>query len=196
MRHRRGFTLIEIMVALAIAAMLSMAAMAVVANLARSQAASKRTEGAAFMKTGLRRLLATDVDHADRYRVLPNGIELHSRAAIDPASLEVRHFESVIGYKTIELGADVWLVREQQSEMSGMLTELASKGVKTISIEPINQDNTPLPNNMRGPATRSVGIFRPQGLGEWSPMPQGVRVTLELSGSGSEPMEYRFSRGW
>lgn len=195
MRRQAGFTLIEIVVALAISAMLAIAAMGVVAGLARSERAQGRSRSRESLEAGMRGLLARDIRQADQYRTTQDGIELHTWQALDPATLDGLHLESVVGYKVAETSRHMWLVREQKSEIGGNLTELVCRGVTAVRLDASVTDNTTLLPAASGKAPPAAAAAKPQDDGKWKKMPPAVTFTVEFNGEPPEMIGYRFTRG-
>lgn len=113
--RRRGLTLVEVMLALAISAMLMMAAMQVMAAASRCSVKSVVPDsGKRICTARLERLLRTEVENADGYRITKDGVfELKLRVGLDPDEITVKYDPSTVGYKTIDIGGRSWLVRTQ-----------------------------------------------------------------------------------
>lgn len=133
MRHRKGLTLIELIVALALAATLAVGALTVTVNLRRSQMRWSRSGGDG--RSALRELLAADLLHADAARRIAGGFELRCRAALDPRTMKIHHLPAVIKYSVREVDGKYWLLRSQISESAGDFSELVCQGVRSITME-------------------------------------------------------------
>ena len=199
MRTRSGMTLIELVLALTISTMLTVAAMGVVANLARAQSAQKRAADAASLRTRLHSLLAADLRHAERYRALDDGFEFSSAAALDPEVLEVRHLKSTVSYTVLEVGPESWLVRRQQSDAYGFFTELVCPGVVSVRCGGPATDES---DGVAAGGEGRVGSPAPPKAGGrnvpagWTPVSRTMRVVLELETADAQWMDLTFDTGW
>jgi prepilin-type N-terminal cleavage/methylation domain-containing protein len=171
MRDRKGLTLIELTVALALAAGLAVAALTATVNLRRAQAAWDRPDPGANGES-LRRLLACDLLHADGVRKVRGGFELRCMAALDPETLDVRHLPAVVAYRVREVDGTHWLTRTQASQTGGDLCELICCGVESISLD-----------SAEG---------RPPG-GRWKPLGETATVRVTSDGQGAETRTLDFT---
>lgn len=131
---RRALTLLEVLLALAIAALLAVAAMSVVGATLRAD----RIAQAAFENAGedsaLEGLLSRDLLHGVRWRQVGEGVVVETGWALDPADLSGRHVGSTVSYSTRTVAGRPWLVRTQRTDDGECLDELAAPDVQQLSI--------------------------------------------------------------
>ncbi len=173
MRVSRGLTLIELLAALVIVAMLMTATLCVVTNLCRAEAVSERSSRRAALVDRLHRLLAHDIVHADQYRLTTDGFALRSRAALDSETMQLRHRRCMVGYEVSRIGTRNWLLRSQRSSDGMVFKELVCSGVRAVGLEP------------------GVGLSE-----KWKALPTTFVVTVAFKGEDSEPEEFRFHKSW
>ena len=171
MRDSKGLTLIELTVALALAAGLAVAALTATVNLRHAQTAWDRP-GSAGDGEPLRRLLACDLLHADGVRKVRDGFELRCMAALDPEALDVRHLPAVVAYRVREVDGTQWLTRTQTSGAGGDFCELVRPGVGSIGLQSAE--------------SRSPGR-------QWKPPGQTVTVRVMNDGEDAEMQTLEFT---
>ena len=167
--RQRGLTLVELLAATAIAALVLSAVMGVLANLSRVEAVGARVSREASLEERLQELLARDVELADGCRATSTGLSLRGRSALDPGTLEVRHLASVVSYEVRRLAGKDWLVRVQDAAGRPRLTELVCPGVRSVSLN-----------------------ASAAGPGKWQPVPG--RLVVAAAFEGREPVQYIFRR--
>jgi len=138
MRH--GFTLIELVIALAITALVCLGALSATAALARSGDALQRRSRTADFREALGPLLRHDLQHARRLAAAGDGIELNVSSALDPASLTVDHVPATVRYEIRHHGQSTWLVRRQTSPLVPDSTALVCPGVNSLTMQLIGRD--------------------------------------------------------
>jgi len=136
LKHSRdkALTLVELIVALAIAAAVTAAALRVTVGLSRS---SRRiaSQDALELTDGLSKVLATDLGHADRYRATREGFELDSAASIDPKTHELRHGRCKVAYQIARIDQRACLLRKQTPDPAARsCTELIAVGIRAIRL--------------------------------------------------------------
>jgi prepilin-type N-terminal cleavage/methylation domain-containing protein len=188
MRRNAGLTLIELIAALTIAAMLMTAVLGVVTTLSRGQAAQKGQCEAVSLRLRLQSLMAPDFRSARQCRSTDQGLELTCGAGLDPETLELRHLDSTVTYKVVRLGAESCLVREQNSEVLGGFSELVCRGVTSIQSEALAADVV-ADNAPKRPGPRASRDRNPP-----KPAPQAMRVVVEFE--SREPIEVVLYRSW
>ena len=162
-KEPKGLTLIELMVALAIAALLTTAVLGVTGRLLRAEVLNRRAAAGLSRTSGLEYLLEMDLLHAQRFRCRDNGFELQSVAALRAEDLETAHLGSLVRYEVREIAGRSWLVRTQQSVAAGDFTRLVCSGVKAVSLRPAKGE-------------RAVRSSR-----RWRPVPERVIVTATFA---------------
>jgi hypothetical protein len=123
------------MVTLAIVSLLLAGAFGVVGAMARSQSIIKRSAGQVVPEARLRDLLAEDLCHADRYKILSAGLELRMHSMIDPATLNRRHITATVAYQVASVGNTSWLVRTQKAAGQPDLAELVCPYFGAITLD-------------------------------------------------------------
>ena len=110
----RGFTLVEVLAATALTAVLMLAVLQVLGTLSRSRSAmEKRAEGAAPWREDLVDTVRRDLNSATGVRFAPNGIVLASHAALRPSSLAATDEPVTVTYGLTEIHGRNWLCRRQ-----------------------------------------------------------------------------------
>lgn len=169
-----GLTLVEMVVALAIAAVLLAGTLTVTARLPRSQGRLHQRTERSSVTEALSRLLNLDVLQADQVRLLPNRVELRTHATLSPAG-EVRHVPGFVAYSLRDVSGRTWLVRRQQCADGKTSTALVCSEVTGVEM--------PLP---------ATADSQPADAAEaWRNLPDGPRINLTWSNGEvtSLPME-------
>jgi prepilin-type N-terminal cleavage/methylation domain-containing protein len=133
MTTRKGMTLIEVMLTLAIVSILTVAALRVTVNISRAHGLERAQDSALTLESRLDELLRMDVVHADGCRQLDDGFELRSLSAIDYDSLRLAHLPVTIKYEIRQIAGLSWLVRRQRYQ-GKMFNELVCSGVYEVSL--------------------------------------------------------------
>ena len=173
-RPAAGLTLVEIVVALSIAAVLLAGTLTVTARLPRSQARLHQRSERSCVTEALSRLLNLDVLQADEVRLSPNSVELRTHATLSPAG-EIRHVPGFVTYGLRSLHGRTWLYRRQQCADGKVSMAMVCSGVTGLEM--------PLP-----PAADSQPAETAEG---WRILPDGPRINLTWSDgeATSLPME-------
>lgn len=164
-RKYAGFTLIEIMVTLAIVSILMVAAMAVTVRLGRiEQASADGPDHRTIRRERIAGVLAMDLTHAERYGQLANapGFVLLTRAYLDPDSLELSHLPATVTYSIVIVADQPWLQRTQRFADRQPMRELLCRGVRDIFL------------------AVQVGQLPPAG--QTRPAPETVNVVVDFGG--------------
>lgn len=175
MRSRaKALTLVEMMVALSIAAVLLAGTLTVTARLPRSQGRLHQRSERSSVTEALSRLLCLDVLQADQVRLSPNSVELRTHATLSPAG-EVRHVPGLVTYGLRDLGGRTWLYRQQQCADGKASMALVCSGITGLEM--------PLP-----PTADSQPADTAEG---WRSLPDDPRINLTWSDgeATSLPME-------
>jgi len=119
MRHRKGLTLIELTVTLAITAMLITALMSVTMRISRAELAVDPGDTQAELGPAMDSLIRLDFSHAVQFRLTPFGIDLQSVASLSETDCEITHIRSTVYYEVIRVNGINWLSRRQVRETDG-----------------------------------------------------------------------------
>ena len=174
---RRAFTLVEQLAALALAALLTAAAIGVLAGIARDRASLRPNEGEAGLERAAE-LIRADLAGSQRLEPWGNGFSLNGFASIDSASLAPGHRPVRITYQILKIGNESSLVRTQESldVLSNRNTDaqLVCDEVAAVSIRPVVTGR---------PATRPA-----DPSGARSTVPQAVRLILTPARTNRPPL--------
>jgi len=160
-------------VALALAAVLMTAALGVLMDLSRSEAAVTGAARTGQLEDRLHRLFAHDLAHATTCRRMPDGFALHTASAFEGTDMARRHLTCKIVYEVRRIADRNWLVRSQEGPDGVRLDELVCADVRSVEL---------------GPAG-SVAE-------KWKPVPDEVVITVIPEGEGAEGMEFAHRKGW
>lgn len=163
-RRAGGFTLLELLAASALAAVLMVVMLQVIASLARGRVVLERetAAGPAPWQADLVEIIRWDLFHATDGTAEPNRLRLAGHGSLDRATLEAAHRPVTVVYALEQLGGRTWLVR-RQSPRGGMTnergwSELVCPDVIGFAVEPV--EAPPPPGILRrirrrpsGPAT-------------------------------------------
>jgi len=179
MRSSKALTLIELMATLAIAGVLTAAALSVAANLARVEAAEQRRYEGPSLAGPLRAALGEDILRAKRYRVSEAGaVQLETFCSLDGETMAREHLLSTVTYEVRQLGRRRWLLRGQRrggaAGENARTDELLCPGVQSITMDAEGDSG--------GTAT----------AGQWKAMPPAVTVTVTFEADSRPPMCFRF----
>jgi len=134
--HRRAFTMVELLIASALAGMLILGVLAAITNLGRTEQQQQKAERAS-LPTHVIDLIRSDLVHADEMRVRDEQIELRGRLGIDRDSVQVNHMPAVVRYAIIHVNEQPWLIRRQKdpTNLSSDRTtaNVIANGVSAIS---------------------------------------------------------------
>ena len=111
-----GFTLVELLAAMALTAVLMLAVLHVVGSLGRSRMAMERRAAAANVAPWREDLIETlrrDLGGAAGLRYVPNGVVLAGHAALRRASLAPADEPVTVSYGLTEIHGRTWLCRRQ-----------------------------------------------------------------------------------
>ena len=168
--RKKGLTLVELMATLVIAAMVTAAALAAVADLARVEGMERNRQQEVTWLEPVRNLLASDLVHATQYQAVAGGFALKAQASLDADTMEQRHLPASVQYVVRRIGARSWLVRVEQPETGGNgLTELVCPDVKSILLEPVPEAANASGTGAPPPSTEPDG---------WAEVPAAVVITV------------------
>ena len=131
---RRGLTLVELVVAMAITTLLAVAALKVVATLARTERVASAAEETDALGASLRQLLAGDLINADRTREAAGGFTIRTHTHLAPAGAAPEQLPSLVTYEVRKVGQRSCLFRRQQGLAEPETAELVAVGVRAVRI--------------------------------------------------------------
>jgi len=139
--RRRAFTILELLAATALAALLMLAVFHVVGTLGASRAAVAATSGnGATVRGDLLDTLRRDLAGATQVSFRANGMTLTGHGSLDRATLLARQEPVLVDYGLVVIGGRRWLVR-RQGPRDGLSrapawTELVRPDVVGFSVRP------------------------------------------------------------
>ena len=172
----RAFTLLELLAASALAAVMMVVMLQVIAALSRDKVALDRKAAADDWTPWQRDLVESlrwDLSHAAEGTAEPNLLKLTGHGALDQATLAPLHRPVTVSYRIEQLGDRSWLVRRQTprggAAGGGGWSELVCPDVTRFVLEPVEErESDPLwasirPRRPRGPvpidaSTRAVRL--------------------------------------
>jgi hypothetical protein len=134
---KRGFTLIEMLAASALTALLMITMVAVIASVARSDLAAARRAAANPWPPDLVKTLRDDLLNSRTLRCEPVTLTMEGFASIDPMTLRPTHRQTQVRYAVQSIAGRNWLIRKQR-EHSGDQHEssfLVCPDVQSIAFE-------------------------------------------------------------
>ncbi len=168
---RQGFTIIELLAASALAALLTLAGFRVIASINRSNAEMAKQESAAPDTAAVVELLRSDLVHARYIRTARNTLSLAGHGGLNPVDHSATHLPALIVYRVQRVGSRLWLVREQASLVRGRprapWRELVWPGVSMLEFQSLAPAE-PI-------AVAGIGIDRPPGF---TAAPPRVRIIV------------------
>lgn len=170
--RRPGLTLVEIVVALAIMALLAVGVLQAVTHLARTSRQQQTDDPAADRQEALRHLVEMDLGHAERVKRTETGFEVEGLARLDRRTLALVHQAATVSYAVQVIGESRWLIRTQQAHGQKTSGELVASGVSQVTIE------------ARGGAGKLP-------LGQWAGMPEQVTVTITFTGGHERVVQHK-----
>ena len=120
--------------ALAITSAMVVAALRVVGRLSRFADGSGPADERAALISSLAGPLGADMVHAERCRLVPGGVEVQTRCALNADTLELEHLRSSVVYRVRQVGPRLCLVRTQQVGSDDPHAELVCCGIGAIEI--------------------------------------------------------------
>jgi type II secretory pathway component PulJ len=168
--RRNGFTLMELLAANVLAALLMVAVFGVLGSLGRSQAATAANDRAqthAAEREAMVRLIERDLVNATRVQPGVDHILIQGHGSLEQSTLVASDLPVTVEYRIREAGGRSWLVRAQQSRLTGgsAWSELVCPDVEQIELQPAEE---------RWPATSAAGA---EG---WRRLPEHVRLAIRF----------------
>ncbi len=176
LRYRnKGLTLIELMVALAISALLAGATLGIVAQLSGSLKTVQSISQPQRLTRSIQKLLTTDLSNASEYRPMLNGLQLRTMASIDPEDNILRHIPTEV---TWEISRDPGQARDTP----GRLIRVEMRpGSNVSSRRLVCRDASRIELTAGGQTSA-----RPGG---WRPLPTEATLTVRLADL-DEPLQW------
>ncbi len=168
MHRRKGLTLIELTVTLAITAMLITALMSVTMRISRAELAIDPSDTQAEFGPAMESLIRLDFGHAVQFRLTPFGINLQTAASISTEDHEIKHLRSTVYYEVIRVNGVNWLTRRQVTETDGKESlQLVMPNVASMAL---------------------VDLISPEtGKTSWRRLPtQPLAISITLDGGGDD----------
>lgn len=164
---RKAFTILEMLAATALAALLMLAVLHVIGSVGRTRAALAREFDPAWRAQVLE-TLRLDLTHSTGVRYEPNGVTLTGHAGLDRATLAPDHKPVTVAYGLATVAGRNWLYRRQTPRAgSGRQPwrELLCADVTTFSVRPA-----------------AAPADRPAAHGDQEEEPLPVAVSVEITG--------------
>jgi hypothetical protein len=166
---RKAFTILELLAATALTALLMVAVLQVIGSIGRTRAAMSRQSADGPWKADLLDALRRDLVNSSGIRYEANAVTLTGHAALDPLTLDPVHEPVVVTYGVTTRANRTWLYRRQAPRDgfrgSPAWSELLAPDVARFTLRPA----TDLPV-ATGPPTRE---------GDAPPVPRAVLVELD-----------------
>ena len=179
--RRSGFTLLELVAATLLAAMLCVAVMGITANSARQSREIKNQFPARPWLAPLAEQIHWDIVQARSFRVRPDSIELHGFGGRDFTTAVAYHGPTVVTYQIVKDGDVHWLLRKEAhvDDLTSRFfrTEFVCKDVGSIRLSALSGQS----DVGRQPADPLQDLLPPmeeQDLQSEGPLPERVVVTM------------------
>ena len=178
-RSGPAMTLVEMVVAMAIMALLAVACMHVTTRMAQAQRAAEHHQNDTVWDAALREAVAADLLQASHVRLTPDGFEVRTLSHLDGRTMAMRHLPVTVAWEVHRTdGGTPLLVRTQRVENADDAasrmgrTDLACAAVTRVALVPAD------------------GGRRLQST--WQEMPDAV--TVEVVGTESGPVSFTVRR--
>ncbi len=149
MNHRRGFTLVEMVVAVVIASLLTAAVLAAASGIARD----RQKFGAFNQGDGSKRVLEMlrwDLTNASSFSSTAGEIRIDGHGGIDPRTLLPNNRLTRVTFRLRRIGATTAALFREQEYLDDPIrpqrwSELVADGVKLLAISPESGDAATIP---------------------------------------------------
>jgi prepilin-type N-terminal cleavage/methylation domain-containing protein len=177
--RRNGFTLMELLAANVLAALLMVAVFGVLGSFGRSEAATAAIERArteAAEREATVRLIERDLVNATRVKVAVDHILVQGHGSLERSALVANDLPVTVAYAINEAGGRRWLFRAQRSRLTDgwAWSELVCPEVEGIELWPAEG---------RWPATSAAG---PDG---WRRLPEHVWLAIRFGPRADDRLE-------
>jgi len=183
-RAKRAFTLIELMAASVLTALLMIVVFHIVGSMARRQAVlerQERTSGGGW-PDGVVELIRSDLQQTRAFASSENQWTLTGSCSIDPVALESDPQPVTVTYAVESLGGRSWLVRQQARRGSrateNRWPELVCADVASFELEPLDE-----------PEIARLMARADAGRGGGKPLTNRVRLTIPIDAAGRELLD-------
>ena len=188
-RRRCGLTLVELLAALAVTALLATATLAIVSRMGRAHRSAVLADVPDGTHSAAGELLAADVALARRYRNTETGFELQTYASLQRESYEGEHLPVTVSYEVprpesadridADSGRRSVLVRRQVScpGLAGA-TRAGLRGLVAVDVDRVRIGKPGKPNRPGASGRRETG--------EWKALPETVTVRIRRHGAEGE----------
>jgi len=134
-KTRAGLTLVELLAALAVATIVTVAAMNVTARLAHSAAAEQARHEQQSIDVPLRELLTAELTQAYEVQLVETGFTVRTPSTVDSGSMRRQQLPGRVTLAVQKIGDRNWLVRTQQPSTAGEPSmELVCSNVASVNV--------------------------------------------------------------
>lgn len=202
---QRGFTLLELLITITLAAMLMVAVMNVIAGLSATGRAMNQIQDMNSSPRALESMIQWDIDNSDEIRIdSQRGLIMLGHASIHPTTMEPTHQPVEVCYYVQPVGTGYVLLREQSSlsdpSSVSMLRQMALMHVHSMQTELHLPGEKPVDSPTSDIPTTEVAGVPPftdnrSGLDMENvtmPAPGVLRLTINWADPQRKPMEMTF----
>lgn len=145
MKKTSGMTLVEILVAMAILALLMAATMRIMVHLPQNSDALAQKLAQRQWQTAVCALIEQDLWHASQCIPTAKGLQLETGVSIDPESLRFSHLPTTVEYACTMRNGESWLYRQESNKDQPPQKQWVCRGVSQITTfqEEKEADSTP-----------------------------------------------------
>lgn len=178
---RRAFTLIEMLAATALAALLMIALLSVIASLGRTRAAMNRADEAQQWHEGVVEMIRLDLVNSTSVTTDRDAITIEGHVLLDASDRSATQRLGMVRYHLRSIGNRTWLVRSQQPRNGGQIartvTELLCPDVRGISLT-VYDRRLHLDRGSASPGAPAI-----------KSMPGTVRLTIQPTDPALKPVD-------
>ena len=156
---RRAFTILELLAATALAALLMLAVLHVIGSVGRTRAAMARWPETGMWRADLLDTLRRDLTGSTGIRYDPAGVTLTGHAAVDRDTLATSDEPVTVVYAVETIAGRSWLCRRQSSRAANgqrAWKELLAPDVTTFAVRPGARGSAVLPQSSAGDNGQAV----------------------------------------
>jgi prepilin-type N-terminal cleavage/methylation domain-containing protein len=142
MPRKKGLTLVELLVSLAIAAILVVAALGASASIARAHLKVHQDDvRPERLQDALQTIVGMDLLHGHHYRDAVDGFSVQTYASLATGTLRLEHVPAVATYRIRKVGERTHLVRVQETAGQVLQMELVAADVRSVRLVPAKPVN-------------------------------------------------------